>query len=107
MQTYIVKLGDTLSKISEMFYGNWSGVDAIAKTNGITNVNLIQVGQSLSIPDRPGVTNSTSSTVTEAQVIDEAGSGSKKWIWFGLFVVAGVGGYYYYKNKKAKKNKKA
>ena len=46
MATYNVKSGDTLSAIAKQ-YG--TTVDAIAKANNISNVNLIKVGQSLSI----------------------------------------------------------
>lgn len=48
MATYTVKAGDTLTKI-----GNKYGIDynEIAKANGIANVNKIQTGQVLNIPD--------------------------------------------------------
>lgn len=48
MATYTVKAGDTLTKI-----GNKYGIDynEIAKANGIENVNKIQTGQVLNIPD--------------------------------------------------------
>lgn len=44
---YIVKKGDTLTKISKMF---GVAVGKIAVANNITNVNLIRVGQRLIIP---------------------------------------------------------
>ena len=44
---YIVKRGDTLSKIARMYN---TTVSAIAKANGIRNVNLIYTGQRLIIP---------------------------------------------------------
>jgi LysM repeat protein len=47
-QTYYVKKGDTLRKIAETF---GTTVDAILKLNtGITNPNLIYVGQAIKIP---------------------------------------------------------
>ncbi len=49
-QKYTVKPGDTLSKISEKFYGHANEYQKIADANGIENVNLIQVGQELDIP---------------------------------------------------------
>lgn len=49
-QTYKVAPGDTLSKISEKFYGNAHEYQKIADANGIENVNLIRVGQELKIP---------------------------------------------------------
>jgi LysM repeat protein len=50
--TYVVKAGDSLSKIAKQF---GVSVQAIATANGITNPNLIFVGQSLIIP-APGTT---------------------------------------------------
>jgi LysM repeat protein len=47
---YTVKSGDTLFKISEMFYGSGNHYNDIAAVNGIQNVNLIHVGQQLTIP---------------------------------------------------------
>lgn len=44
--TYTVKKGDTLSKIAK---ANGTTVDALAKLNNITNVNLIYVGQVLKL----------------------------------------------------------
>ena len=47
-QTYYVKKGDTLRKIAEKFN---TTVDAILKVNtGITNPNLIYVGQAITLP---------------------------------------------------------
>jgi predicted chitinase len=45
--TYTVQPGDTLSAIAER---HGTSVDAIARENGITNPNFIQVGQQLRIP---------------------------------------------------------
>lgn len=45
--SYIVKIGDTLGEIATKFGVT---VNEIAKLNGITNVNLIYVGQKLIIP---------------------------------------------------------
>ena len=44
---YIVKKGDNLSRIAK---AHGTTVDAIAKANNIKNVNLINVGQVLTIP---------------------------------------------------------
>lgn len=49
-QKYTVQPGDTLSKISQKFYGHANEYQKIADANGIENVNLIQVGQELTIP---------------------------------------------------------
>ena len=47
---YIVEEGDTLAIISRKMYGDVSHVDAICKMNGITDGNLIYVGQKLLLP---------------------------------------------------------
>lgn len=47
---YIVEQGDTLAIISKKMYGDISHVDAICKMNGLTNGNLIYVGQKLVLP---------------------------------------------------------
>jgi nucleoid-associated protein YgaU len=49
-QSYTVKSGDNLSKISKLFYGDANQYQKIAKANGITNPDLIKVGQTLQIP---------------------------------------------------------
>lgn len=48
-ETYTVQSGDTLSGISQKFVGDNSLVNDIAKTNNISNINLIFVGQELVI----------------------------------------------------------
>lgn len=47
---YIVEKGDTLAIISRKMYGDVTHVDAICKMNGITDGNLIYVGQKLLLP---------------------------------------------------------
>jgi nucleoid-associated protein YgaU len=47
---YVVKSGDTLSKISKEFYGNPNEYQKIAKANNIPDPDKIQVGQELTIP---------------------------------------------------------
>jgi nucleoid-associated protein YgaU len=49
-QSYTVKSGDTLSKISKAFYGDASQYMKIAEANNIDNPDVIQVGQELVIP---------------------------------------------------------
>lgn len=49
-QEYVVQPGDSLSKISMKYYGDYNHVEEIADANGIVNVNLISVGQVLRIP---------------------------------------------------------
>lgn len=49
-QTYKVKRGDTLKKISEKFYKDSSKYSIIQKANNIENVNLIITGEIIKIP---------------------------------------------------------
>lgn len=47
---YVVEKGDTLAKISKKVYGDISHVDAICRMNGLTDGNLIFIGQKLLLP---------------------------------------------------------
>lgn len=47
---YIVEEGDTLAIISRKMYGDVAHVDAICRMNGITDGNLIYIGQKLLLP---------------------------------------------------------
>ena len=47
---YIVERGDTLDNISRKLYGDTSGIDAICRMNGLSDGNLIYVGQKLLLP---------------------------------------------------------
>lgn len=47
---YIVQKGDTLASISKKIYGDVSQVEAICKTNGLEDGNLIYIGQKLLLP---------------------------------------------------------
>ena len=47
---YVVEEGDTLAIISRKMYGDVDHVDAICRMNGITDGNLIYVGQKLLLP---------------------------------------------------------
>jgi hypothetical protein len=50
LRTYTVVSGDTLWAISERFYGDGSKYQVIADASGISNPDLIQPGQVLTIP---------------------------------------------------------
>jgi LysM repeat protein len=50
VQTYTVESGDTLWAISERFYGDGSKYQVIADASGVSNPDLIQPGQVLTIP---------------------------------------------------------
>ena len=47
---YIVEAGDTLALISQKMYGDITHVDNICNMNGLTDSNLIYIGQKLLIP---------------------------------------------------------
>lgn len=47
---YVVEKGDTLAKISKKIYGDTGHVDAICRMNGLTDGNLIFIGQKLLLP---------------------------------------------------------
>lgn len=47
---YVVKKGDTLDSISIEVYGDRDHVEAICKMNGLSNGNLIYIGQKLLLP---------------------------------------------------------
>jgi nucleoid-associated protein YgaU len=48
--SYTVVAGDTLSKIAKRFYGDANHYPAIAKASGISNPDLIKVGQVITLP---------------------------------------------------------
>lgn len=48
--SYVVKDGDTIAIISEMYYGNFDKVDEICSLNGITDENRILPGQKIVLP---------------------------------------------------------
>jgi PPM family protein phosphatase len=50
LERYTVKEGDSLQKISKMYYGDPEKYDIIMEKNKITNPNQIQIGQVLIIP---------------------------------------------------------
>jgi LysM repeat protein len=49
-QPYTIKSGDSLSHISQRFYGAASKYTKIAEANGISDPDKIRVGQMLSLP---------------------------------------------------------
>ena len=49
-QSYTVKSGDTLSKISNRFYGSPHHYSNIAAASNISDPNKIQVGQQITVP---------------------------------------------------------
>ena len=49
-QPYAIKPGDNLSKVSKLFYGNPNHYTEIASANGISNPDLVKVGQQINVP---------------------------------------------------------
>jgi nucleoid-associated protein YgaU len=49
-QPYIIKSGDSLSKVSKLFYGNANKYNEIAQANGIENPDRIQAGAQINVP---------------------------------------------------------
>ena len=84
-ESYTVKLGDTLSAIAKE---KNTTVDAIAKKNKISNVNLITVGQVLEIEDEKTTTNTTeqatttqvTTTVSASDGLSAEDAAAKEWI---------------------------
>jgi LysM repeat protein len=70
-QTHLVRGGETLTSIAHKFNVT---VEAIAKANQITNVNLIRTGQVLTIPESNN-NNSSGTTAQQFFPATQAGSG--------------------------------
>lgn len=51
-RTYIVKQGDTLSKIAKRFYDDTTLAPKLGEFNGLRDPNLLMVGQQLEVPSR-------------------------------------------------------
>jgi nucleoid-associated protein YgaU len=49
-QAYTIKPGDTLSAVSQLFYGNANKYGEIAKANGISDPNKVGAGTTLQLP---------------------------------------------------------
>lgn len=49
-QTYTIKPGENLSRISKRFYADANKYNEIAKANGISDPDKIQAGQQLNLP---------------------------------------------------------
>ena len=76
--SYTVKSGDTLSAIAKE---KNTTVDAIAKKNKISNVNLISVGQVLEIEDANTTdTTQATTTVSASDGLSAEDAAAKEWI---------------------------
>lgn len=51
--TYTVRRGDTLSSLARAFYGSPDAARALARANGITDPDVLDVGQRLEVPPAP------------------------------------------------------
>ncbi|WP_035358966.1 LysM peptidoglycan-binding domain-containing protein [Edaphobacter aggregans] len=49
-QPYTIQSGDSLSKISKLFYGTPNKYNEIAQANGIANPDRIQAGAQINVP---------------------------------------------------------
>ena len=48
--SYTIQVGDNLSKVSKLFYGDQNKYEAIAKANNLADPDKIQAGQTIKIP---------------------------------------------------------
>ena len=65
-EKYTVQSGDTLSTIAYNYFGTSEAVDKIVEANGITDKNLIYVGETLVLPtDDASYSNENSSAAAE------------------------------------------
>lgn len=64
---YIVKKGDTLSKIAK---DNNTTVATLQKLNNIKNVNIINVGQKITLPSTSSKTNTSTTTTSNKKSIE-------------------------------------
>jgi LysM repeat protein len=95
MNTHTVQNGESLSLISKQYFGDFSMIDAIARLNNITNVDVIYPGMILELPIAEG------KEVAKAWVkLDRAA------IITGV-LLAGVSTYFAYKTYERNKKKKA
>jgi len=72
---YTVKSGDTLSKIASA-HNVAGGYQALAKLNGISNPNIINVGQKITIPDSKTGSSTTSTSTTSTSSTSSSSSSS-------------------------------
>lgn len=71
-QTYTVVAGDTLGGICRRFYGDAGLAAALGAANGVKNINLIRVGQVLTIPARADLPAASSTATPTGKVVPKA-----------------------------------
>lgn len=93
---YVVKSGDSLSKIAQAVYGDMNRwPDILAANPEITNPNLIHVGQTIKIPESGGQVIPLPSTPrTGGQTIEVPTQGGTDWMKIALIGGAVVLGYF-------------
>lgn len=72
MKKYTIQAGDTLGTIAQKFYGKASKYTEIAQANGISNPNVIRVGQELVLPGLEGDSTVASSAPAPAATPEPA-----------------------------------
>lgn len=94
--SYTIQSGDTLSTISQQFAGDNSLVSSIASANGISDVNMIFAGETITVPDgsttaaqpvqqeqtyvEPAQTTAAATTQTASTSYTGTSSSAKEWI---------------------------
>ncbi len=95
MATHTVQPGDSLSLISQKYFGDFSMADAIARMNNITNVDVIFPGKVLELP------------IASGEEVAKSWKKIDRLFIFGGLILAGITTYIAYKNYKKSKGKKA
>ena len=66
--THTIQPGDSLSKLAQMYYGDYKKFDLIAKFNGLEDATSVQFGQQIKIPEVEGVPFFAEGKVEETEV---------------------------------------
>lgn len=98
--TYTIQPGDSLSKISQKFFGDYSMANTLAQVNKIANANLIYPGQTITIPDVSDavVVQENTNANTTSTASNNTGKNIRKGVALLLLGVAGYFGYRYIKS---------
>ncbi|MDF1593564.1 MAG: LysM domain-containing protein [Desulfobacterales bacterium] len=64
-QIHTVKAGDSLSKIVYRYYGDYTKIASVAKSNHIKDINRLKIGQKIKIPVLSSEPHQKSSSVVE------------------------------------------
>lgn len=76
-QIHTIKAGDSLSKISYEYYGDYNKITMIAKSNNIKDINRLKIGQKIKIPILTLERDKKSSSVVEGD-LDASKQGEAK-----------------------------